>query len=288
MRLRITHRTTYSYDAPVTYGLQQLRLTPKSRDGQSVLTWNIAVEGGTQQLTFEDQHANNVTLIGFDGESDSIVITSSGEVETSDRSGVVGRHAGYAPLWYFRCATALTQGGNGVRGLAKGLNAEVPDPIARMHALSARIAEAVTYTTGRTDARTTAEQAIAGREGVCQDHAHIFISAARMMGFPARYVSGYLKLDADLETSQDAAHGWAEAHIDGIGWIGFDVSNQISPDERYVRVATGLDYTEAAPIHGMRYGDTAGESLSVDIEVHQDQYQQQSQGSGGQVQEQQQ
>jgi len=175
-----------------------------------------------------------------------------------------------------------------VRKLVAGLGDCDIAQVSTGHALSAAILDTVGYEGGNTHSGTTAEEAITGGTGVCQDHAHIFISAARMMGFPARYVSGYLKLDADLETSQDAAHGWAEAHIDGIGWIGFDVSNQISPDERYVRVATGLDYTEAAPIHGMRYGDTAGESLSVDIEVHQDQYQQQSQGFGGQVQEQQQ
>ena len=68
---------------------------------------------------------------------------------------------------------------------------------------------------------------------------------------------------------QEASHAWAEAHIDGIGWVGFDVSNQISPDERYVRVATGLDYSEAAPIHGIRMGDHGEERLNVDITVAQ-------------------
>ena len=57
-------------------------------------------------------------------------------------------------------------------------------------------------------------------------------------------------------------------HIDGLGWVGFDVSNGISPDTRYVRVATGLDYTEAAPVSGTRFGDTK-ESLSVQVQVQQ-------------------
>ena len=58
---------------------------------------------------------------------------------------------------------------------------------------------------------------------------------------------------------QEAGHAWAEAHVDHLGWVGFDISNGISPDERYVRVATGRDYAEAAPVTGMSYG--AGESL---------------------------
>ena len=63
-------------------------------------------------------------------------------------------------------------------------------------------------------------------------------------------------------------HAWAEAHVDGLGWVGFDVSNGISPDTRYVRVATGLDYREAAPISGMRYGEGA-ESMAVSLQIQQ-------------------
>jgi transglutaminase-like putative cysteine protease len=63
---------------------------------------------------------------------------------------------------------------------------------------------------------------------VCQDHAHVFIGAARLLGVPARYVSGYLLMDAS--TAQDAGHAWAEAHVPGLGWVGFDPSNEICPD----------------------------------------------------------
>jgi len=99
---------------------------------------------------------------------------------------------------------------------------------------------------------------------VCQDHSHIFIACAREMGMPARYVSGYLMIDG--ATAQDAMHAWAEAHVDALGWVGFDVSNAISPDARYVRVATGLDYADASPVSGTRVGGT-GERLEVRIDV---------------------
>jgi transglutaminase-like putative cysteine protease len=110
----------------------------------------------------------------------------------------------------------------------------------------------VHYDVGHTDAATTADAALSAGHGVCQDHAHIFITAARVLGFPARYVSGYLMLTDRIE--QEASHAWAEAHVDDLGWVGFDVSNGISPDPRYVRVATGADYLEAAPISGLSYG----------------------------------
>jgi len=67
---------------------------------------------------------------------------------------------------------------------------------------------------------------------------------------------------------QDASHAWAEAHIDGLGWVGFDVSNGISPDERYVRIATGLDSRDASPISGVRLG-SAAESMIVSLQIQQ-------------------
>ena len=94
----------------------------------------------------------------------------------------------------------------------------------------------------------------------------MFIAAARLLGFPARYVSGYLMMDGDVE--QAASHAWAEAHVDRLGWVGFDVANEMSPDERYVRVATGRDYRDAMPVSGIRLGQ-ADERLAVSITVEQ-------------------
>jgi transglutaminase-like putative cysteine protease len=67
---------------------------------------------------------------------------------------------------------------------------------------------------------------------------------------------------------QDASHAWAEVHIESLGWVGFDVSNGICPDERYVRIATGLDSHDAAPITGLRLG-TAAESMIVSLQIQQ-------------------
>ena len=112
-----------------------------------------------------------------------------------------------------------------------------------------------------------AADAFALRRGVCQDYAHIFIACARSAGVPARYVSGHL-LRSDGIVAQDAGHAWAEAHVEKLGWVGFDISNGISPDERYVRVATGRDYREAAPVTGLSWG--AGETrLAVKLAVEQ-------------------
>lgn len=264
MLLKINHTTTYQYDAPVDYGVQQLRLTPKDRVGQKVVTWSIEVEGGKKELSFSDHHANAVDLVSLTPGHDKIIIRCSGEIDVAETSGVIGLHRGFMPLGAFLQPTGLTQPGEHVRALVTELGSEFESDIARGHALSAHIIKQMPYEIGRTNAETTAEQALEAGAGVCQDHAHVFLAAMRLMGYPARYVSGYLLMN-DRE-DQDATHAWAEAHMEGLGWVGFDVSNGYSPDDRYVRVATGLDYSDASPVSGMRYGPS-NEAMTVQLRV---------------------
>lgn len=265
MRLKITHTTSYHYEAPVPYALQQLRLRPKSRPEQTVMSWTIEIDGGRRQVRFEDEHANMVDLVSVDAGATDIVVRCEGEVEMRDNHGVLGRHTGFAPLWLFRRATPLTEAGAGVRSLLGGL--VLPDEaLPALHALSAQILAVLPYSTEQKDVGLSAEQTLSGGHAVCQDHAHVFIAAARELGFPARYVSGYLLTEG--REDQSASHAWAEAHVENLGWVGFDVSNGISPDIRYVRVATGLDYLGAAPVSGMRFGGAA-ENMLVKLRVEQ-------------------
>lgn len=267
-RLSIRHVTTYSYDVPVHYALQKLRLTPRSGHGQNVLKWTSTVSGGVKQLSYDDPLMNHTDLVKVDSGATTVEIVCEGLVEVEDRHGVIGQHTGFAPLWLYQDSTALTAAGNNVRQLAARVRQETEglDDIAKMHRLTAEIAEVVKYEIGQTDAETTAEMAIAAGHGVCQDHAHIMIAAARHLGYPARYISGYLLMDGQV--SQDASHAWCEVHMDTLGWVGFDVSNQICPDGRYVRVAVGRDYSDAAPIVGIRHGE-GDEALTVCLQVQQ-------------------
>lgn len=264
MKLNIQHTSTYSYDAPVNYALQQVRLTPVNNAQQTVLNWNIEIEGGHEELSFTDQHGNHTNTVAIEPGESTIRITASGTVETKGDHGVLGKVYGCVPLWSFLQATDRTAPGKHIRALAKAIAAD--NQLNDLHTLSKTILEQAPYTKGITYADTSAEEALTLGRGVCQDHAQIFITAARLAGIPARYVSGYLMMNDRIE--QDATHAWAEAHIDGLGWVGFDVSNGISPDERYVRIATGADSKEAAPISGIRLG-SAAESMIVSVQVQQ-------------------
>jgi transglutaminase-like putative cysteine protease len=91
------------------------------------------------------------------------------------------------------------------------------------------------------------------------------IAAARAAGVPARYVSGYLQAD-DTGLAHEASHAWAEVFVAGIGWIGFDPANRCCPDARYIRLGSGLDAQDAAPIRGISRG-LGTESLEVTVAV---------------------
>ncbi|WP_338446410.1 transglutaminase family protein [Pelagerythrobacter marensis] len=272
MRLSIRHRTRYAFAEPVVHALQRLRLTPKATQGQDILAWDMTYENAIPQLEYDDQHFNRVTLIAVEQGVREVVVSCSGIVDTEDNAGVIGRHSGHLPLWSFLAQTPLTRPGEAVRRMLRDLDCAPDAKLDYLHALSRRIRTAVEYRTGTTKVDTTAEEATGAGRGVCQDHAHIFIGAARAAQIPARYVSGYLMMNDRIE--QEATHAWAEAHVEGLGWVGFDISNGISPDPRYVRVATGRDYRDAAPITGISFG-AVSEDLDVDVEVEQQQVDQQ-------------
>jgi transglutaminase-like putative cysteine protease len=265
MRLTISHMTEYTYEEPVEFALQRLRLTPRDCPGQKVQQWQTLVNGATHEATYDDHFGNKVELVSISGGDRTIRIMASGEVETEERNGVFGPHQGFVPLWLYRRDTALTRPGKLVKELARSIEGD--GELARMHALMGIIHETVEYRGDATVTETTAEQALDLKAGVCQDHAHIFVAAARLIGLPARYISGYMLVDGEQAA---ASHAWAEAHVPGLGWVGFDAANDICPDERYVRVACGLDYRDTAPVSGMRIGSTP-EMIIVSVSVQQTQ-----------------
>lgn len=264
MHLKISHVTDYVYAHPVSYALQRLRLTPRNSPLQTVSSWSMHVEGGQVEAHYQDHFDNVVELVSASRDTSAIRVVATGVVETFDKIGVLGPHHSYMPLWLYQRESALTKPGKMIRDLARSI--EKGPPLDQLHALKTALHQAMEYVPGATQTQTLAEDALASGKGVCQDHAQAFAACARVMGFPARYVSGYLMMEETPD--QAASHAWAEAHIDGLGWVGFDPANDMSPDDRYVHIAYGLDYKDAAPISGIRIG-AGEEQLAVHITVEQ-------------------
>ncbi len=264
MLLLIDHVTRYRYGHPVRGVVQSHRLTPSRFDGQQVVEWNVTVSGGTPGGAFRDGAGDWVQGWTIKGPVDEIEVRVQGKVSTTDLAGVLrGHRESTPPLAYLRQtpATSLTPE---LLDLATRAT-EADGSLALAHALALAVSQAVAYRPGSTNAKTTAAEALAQGEGVCQDHAQVLCTIARARGMPARYVSGYLLADAEGQ-AHEAAHAWAELHLEGLGWVGFDPANECCPDDRYVRLGSGLDAQEAAPIRGS--ARTVGEErLDVTVAV---------------------
>ncbi len=271
MRIRIRHETRYRYDGPVDYAAQVVRLTPRDHEGQRVLSWRVTDGGGRMLAGFEDGYGNRCHLATLGRRHDESAIVASGEIETTDTNGIVAGAADPLPPLYFLRSTEATAADAGIESLALA-HERVADPVERLHRLMLDVRARVAYEIGSTSVVTSAAEALARGRGVCQDHAHVLISAARRLGYPARYISGYL-WDGALTAPAEASHAWAEVRVERLGWVGLDAANGISPTTAYVRVAAGLDYADAAPVRGVRRGGAA-ETLAVAVEVQQVQAQQ--------------
>jgi transglutaminase-like putative cysteine protease len=265
MQLRVFHRTGYRYSAPISYAVQSLRLTPVPYDGLTVRCWRVTAAGDDRPLpSLLDGLGNIVHSLSIDRPHREAAVVAEGLVETHRADGVVtGAPEPLPPLFFLR-PTPLTTADGAIIALAH--EAACGGDVAQwLHALMRGVHQNLAYQQGHTDAETTAAIALSRGRGVCQDHAHVFIAASRTLGIPARYVSGYLWSGSDA-AAHDASHAWAEAFVDGLGWVGFDAANGICPDETYVRVAIGLDYRATAPVRGVRAGG-AGEEMRVEVQV---------------------
>lgn len=262
MRIRIDYATTYAYDRAARFIIQTLRLTPRSSEAQQVRHWAVETDVDARLRRSEDAFGNVVHALYTESPTQSLTVRVSGEIVTTDTAGVVPPdQETLSPLVFLR-DTPLTRRDELISVFASEFVAH--PPLDRMHRLMAAIHGSVAFEVGVTSPTHSASEVLAIGRGVCQDHAHVFIACARHMGVPARYVSGHLAR-RDRE-DQEAAHAWAEAWIEGLGWVGFDPANGVCPTERYVRVATGLDYLGAAPVRGASYGG-GGERLAVRLNV---------------------
>jgi transglutaminase-like putative cysteine protease len=264
MRVAINHETVYRYHSPANYSIQYLRLTPLSGPNQRVISWKLSTPGNLR--TWTDGFGNQAHVLVVDEPHDEIRITAMGEVELADSgSPLLSEHDPLPPEIFLR-STRLTEPDDRIRAFSNGFRPGIISNARKgLDGLMAGIRDTVEYRPGVTHSATSARQALDARAGVCQDHAHLFVTCCRSLGLPARYVSGYLCTDA-VGDERMASHAWAEAWVEGSGWLSYDVANRMSNAKAHVRVAIGLDYMDAAPVRGVRKGG-GDEELDVEVTV---------------------
>ncbi len=262
MRLTIQHRTAYRFSSPQARLVQMLRLTPQNSHDQTVARWRIDVDCDAKLREGRDGWGNAVTMLYAEGPLDDIEIAITGEVLTSHSDGVLhGVHEVLPPAVFLR-ATEATAPDPAIVGWAK-TTAGADGPLPALHRINAGLHTRFAPDRGRPDPGLTAGQAWTRDAATARDAAQMFIVAAHAMGAPARYISGYCRLTSE---QRPTPHGWAEAYVDGIGWIGFDPCTGLSPQDDHVRVAVALDAAGAAPVAGSRLGE-GEEKLDVEVTV---------------------
>lgn len=262
MRLTVDHHTSYTFSEPQARIVQLLRMTPADTDQQTIADWQIHVDCDARLRTSRDGFGNRVTMLYAEGPIRSVEIAVLGQVLTAPSSGIITGGVEPFPVALYQRATPLTAANAAILAFAQDGCAAAP-ALDRLHALNRAVHARFTLDKGRPVAGRSAIEAFAGGRTTARDLAHIFIAAVRALGAPARYVSGYSLIAANGE-HQPTPHGWAEAWVDGIGWIGFDPGMGLCAAEEYIRVAIGLDASSAAPVAGSRLGD-GRENLDVDI-----------------------
>ena len=265
MLIRVRHETIYRYGSPAKSAMQRLLVTPRNHHGQHVRQWRIDVDHDCCLIAGEDAFGNIEHRFFVEGPLQSLTTLVEGEVETFDQAGVVSGAVERVPLGLFLRETALTWPDAALAGFARDVTGAESTTLARLHALTGALNESLALDREATQPAASAAESFAKRRGVCQDFAHVFIACARALEIPARYVSGYLRQD-DEASGQVASHGWAEAHVDGLGWVGFDPVHALCPNESYVRVAVALDALGAAPVRGARVGGGT-EETTVHVRV---------------------
>ena len=262
MRLMIHHQTIYRYSAPVNRSIQILRLIPRSDRRQRVLEWKLDLPSEAPEHL--DAYGNVTRLLTMEGRHDTIEIKVEGRVETSGRVIFPSAVDQRFPPEIFLTETPLTAVNEPVRDFAEKDRNEIgSNPFAGLQTLMERIRAAVRYMRGTTHVQSTAADVLSQGTGVCQDHSHLFIACCRALDVPARYVSGYLYSDPDRHP-EVAMHAWAEAWVDGMGWLSFDVSNGRPAGDTHLRLAIGRDYLDACPVRGVRFG---GENERMEVRV---------------------
>ncbi|MBL8703643.1 MAG: transglutaminase family protein [Rhodospirillales bacterium] len=268
MRFDVTHTTRFTFAEPCGYSIHQCRLTPRVGQTQRLLNWEIRTPGKGRDWT--DGYGNMVRSFSLVEPHDTIEISARGVFEWVEGGPpylAFGEAEALPPVYWLR-NHGLAAHEATIETFVDDLRPRAADSADRMdllHALVQRIAGRMEYRVGATTVEASAAEALARGAGVSQDFAHLFVACCRALGIPARYASGCVNKDKLAHVSR-LGHAWAEVHVSDLGWVGFDPANGVRATGEYLKLGIGLDYAEAAPVTGRRFG--GGEAaMEVDVSV---------------------
>jgi transglutaminase-like putative cysteine protease len=287
VKFHINHRTVYHYSEVVSSSYGLVHLLPRDAVGQICHDAEVTIEPvPEEQREHRDFFGNRVTYFEILSSHQDLAVTATSIVEVdgrqmslpllmnqaweeariTDRSNPENLQATQYVL-----STELAPGSEALRAYASSSFPPRRPVLEALTSLADRIHDDFAYKPGVTSVTTTADEVLAGREGVCQDFAHVAIGCLRALGLAARYVSGYLETDAPDGQPRlqgaDVSHAWASVYVPRAGWVDVDPTNSRLVNDRYITAAWGRDYRDVPPIKGVIYTDGTKHELEVSVDV---------------------
>jgi len=273
MLMELTHETVFEYSEPVSEAYMEFRLTPLTDSSQHLLQHRPRVSPHRPVRNYVDGLGNTVSYFNLLAPHDRIEVCFDSLVETYSlpfRGHALPEERRSSPsamlqLFDYLGPTPLTAWGEEFHAWVKPLE-ELRNATPQEAANSIReaIHGGFRYEGSVTNASSPITDLLRQGAGVCQDFAHLMLATCRYLGFPARYVSGYVLPEEGQVTA--ASHAWCEVYDMRHGWFGIDPTHNTWTQEHYVRIGTGRDFSDVAPNRGVFRG-RAEEVMHVRVQL---------------------
>jgi transglutaminase-like putative cysteine protease len=281
----IRHVTKFSYSGPVSESLMEVRMHPRSEMNQRCLTFALSVSPRTSATFYRDYLGNTIYHFDVPGMHSQLIVVAEALVDVqappqlpyslhNDAWDELDGLVSDGDYWEMLMPSSFPQQTPALLELGKKLGVvRRDDPLRVLCEMNTGLYHWFDYVPKSTKVDSPIDEAIHARRGVCQDFAHIMIALVRGLGIPCRYVSGYVyqRTNDQDPSSHGATHAWVEALLPGLGWVGFDPTNNLLVGDRHIRTAIGRDYADVPPTRGMFKGTVESE-LSVGVRVAQSDY----------------
>ncbi|WP_257348128.1 transglutaminase family protein [Pseudalkalibacillus decolorationis] len=280
MKYKVTQNTHYRYEHSVSQSINQIRLKPIDDVKQECLSFKKEFSPDVPSYTYYDYWGNHVeTFYAWEDHNELLLVTTSEVIidpyafintlsfspQMHDAFRSTSFQQQYAEFLMKTYYTTLDD--EICEQLTVDFWNQSPNPFEYVKLVNKYIYDTFTYQPGSTTVQTTAAEALAKKEGVCQDYTNLMLALCRYRGIPARYVSGYLYVGENSAMRGDSAtHAWVEVKMPTAGWIGFDPTNNVLAQDQHIRVAVGRDYADIVPLKGIYHGGI--QHLDVKVSVH--------------------
>jgi transglutaminase-like putative cysteine protease len=278
----IRHFTRYRYTHSVRQSMMEVRMHPRSEGNQRCFIFQLSVNPRARIFSYTDTRGNMVHHFDLPMPHEQLTIISDALVNIDEQRALpetmecqawkeLEQQIEQTDYWDVLMPSRFVRHSAELDGLANEIGVterEGRSPLAFLVDVGAGIYRSFSYVKKSTAVNSPIEHALRSRQGVCQDFAHIMIALMRNAGIPCRYVSGYLYHSSENpgRSADGATHAWVEAMLPGLGWVGFDPTNNLFAGERHIRTAVGRDYADVPPTMGTMKGK-AGTELQVRVRV---------------------